>query len=152
MLFDLHGQQTVPVYDFAGLEPILHQQNDTCYVVNFWATWCKPCVEELPAFEELQETFKNEKLKVLLVSLDFIKYYDTQLLPFIADRKLKSEVVLLNDPRSNTWIDKVSPDWSGAIPATIIYRGEMRQFYERSFTFEELESEVNAFLKSSSGF
>jgi len=143
-----NAQKPVPVYDFDGFEPFLHQQNDTTYVINFWATWCKPCVKELPAFEELNEKFKDQKVKVILVSLDFIKHYDTQLLPFIKDRQLKSKVMLLNDPKSNRWIDKVSPEWSGAIPATVIYKREMREFFERSFTFSELEVEVNQFLKS----
>lgn len=137
----------VPVVDFNGLEPYLHKQDDTTYVVNFWATWCAPCVKELPAFEKLNEAYGSEKVKVLLVSLDFIKHYDTKLLPFISDRNLKSDVILLNDPRSNQWIDKVSPDWSGAIPATVIYRGKKRTFYEQSFTYESLEKELKKYLK-----
>jgi thiol-disulfide isomerase/thioredoxin len=137
----------VPVMDFNGFEPYLHKQNDTTYIINFWATWCVPCVKELPAFEELNEKYSNEKVKVLLVSLDFVKHYDTKLLPFIEERKIKSEVILLNDPRSNLWIDKVSPDWSGAIPATLIYKGKKRKFYEQSFSFESLEKELLKYLK-----
>jgi thiol-disulfide isomerase/thioredoxin len=137
----------VPVMDFDGLEPYLHKENDTTYIINFWATWCAPCVKELPAFEELNEKYRNEKVKVLLVSLDFIKHYDTKLIPFIQERNIKSEVILLNDPRSYLWIDKVSPDWSGAIPATLIYRGNKRKFYEQSFTYESLEMELLKLIK-----
>ncbi|MDD2631316.1 MAG: TlpA disulfide reductase family protein [Bacteroidales bacterium] len=137
----------VPVYDFESLQPLLQKQNDTTYVINFWATWCKPCVAELPAFEELSSKYQSQKVKVLLVSLDFIKNYHTRLLPFINDNKIQPEVVLLNDPRSNQWIDRVSPQWSGAIPATLIYRNTQRMFYERSFTLEELEEEVQKFIK-----
>jgi len=140
------AQKPVPVYDFDGFEPYLQRDNDTTYIVNFWATWCKPCIKELPAFEKLNEDYGSGKVKVLLVSLDFIKHYDTKLIPFIRDRELKSDVLLLNDPRSNRWINRVSPEWSGAIPATVIYRGSKRGFYERSFTFEELEKEVKKFL------
>jgi thiol-disulfide isomerase/thioredoxin len=140
-----HGQ--VPVYDFEGLQPLLQKQNDTTYVINFWATWCKPCVAELPVFEALNSKFQGQKVKVLLVSLDFIKNYHTRLLPFINDKKMHAEVVLLNDPRSNQWIDRVSPQWSGAIPATLIYRNNQRMFYERSFTDAELEAEVKKFIK-----
>ena len=137
----------VPVYDFESLQPLLQKQNDTTYVINFWATWCKPCVAELPVFEELSSKYQTQKVKVLLVSLDFIKNYHTRLLPFINDKKIQSEVVLLNDPRSNQWIDRVSPQWSGAIPATLIYRNNQRVFYERSFTLEQLEEEVQKFIK-----
>lgn len=142
-----YAQEPVPVYDFDGFEPYLQRDNDTTYVVNFWATWCKPCIEELPAFEKLNEKYGNRKVKVLLVSLDFIKHYDTKLIPFIRDRELQSDVLLLNDPRSNRWINRVSTEWSGAIPATVIYRGNERGFYEQSFTFEELEEEVKKFVE-----
>ncbi len=137
----------VPVYNFEGLQPLLQKGNDTTYVVNFWATWCKPCVAELPAFEALNQKYRDEKVKVLLVSLDFIKNYQSHLLPFITDKNLQSQVVLLNDPRSHEWIDKVSPQWSGAIPATLIYRNDQRTFYERSFTLDQLEAEVQKFIK-----
>ncbi len=132
----------VPVVDFEGFQPYLQKNTDTTYVVNFWATWCKPCVKELPAFEKLNRVYGDRKVKVLLVSLDFIKYYDTKLIPFINEKNLESDILLLNDPRSNRWIDKVSPKWSGAIPATVIYRGDKRSFYEKSFTYEELENEL----------
>lgn len=139
----------VPVVDFEGFQPYLKKTTDTVYVVNFWATWCKPCVKELPAFEKLNREYRNEKVKVLLVSLDFIKHYDSKLIPFIKKNNLQSEVILLNDPRSNRWIDKVSPEWSGAIPATVIYRGDMRGFYGQSFTYEELENELKKYINTS---
>jgi thiol-disulfide isomerase/thioredoxin len=148
IVLQLSAQQNVPVYTFNELEPLLHLKNDTTYVVNFWATWCKPCVKELPAFEKLNEKYTNQKVKVVLVSLDFVKNYDSRLLPFIEENKIQSEVVLLNDPKSNVWIDKVSPLWSGAIPATLIYNSSKRQFFEQSFSFKMLENDVKQFLLS----
>lgn len=136
---------SVDSYNFLGLEPYLKKNNDTTYVVNFWATWCVPCVEELPNFEKLNAEYKDKKVKVLLVSIDFPKMAKTKLLPFVQKHNLKSEVVLLNDPDANTWINKVDSTWSGAIPATVIYKGDKRRFYEKSFSFEELENEVKQF-------
>lgn len=133
---------TVKAYDYEGLQYFLNRKNDTTYVVNFWATWCQPCVKELPAFEQLNENFKKQKVKVLLVSLDMAKMAETKLLPFIKDKKLKSKVIMMRDPDANSWIGKVSGDWSGAIPATLIYNKKARKFYERSFTASELEKEL----------
>lgn len=138
------GGVSVKSYDFDKLEYFLNKKNDTTYVVNFWATWCVPCVEELPYFEKLNAEYKDKKVKVLLVSLDMPKMIESRLLPFIEEKKLQSDVVLLRDPDANSWIGKVSPDWSGAIPATIIYKNDERKFYEQSFTYEELEKEVKA--------
>lgn len=139
------GDVKVKSYTFSGLEHFLKKNNDTTYVVNFWATWCQPCVEELPSFEKINATKSSEKVKVLLVSIDFPKMVESKLLPYISEHKLKSEVLLLNDPDANSWIPKVDSSWSGAIPATVIYKGNNRRFFEKSFTFGELEKEINSF-------
>ena len=136
----------VNVFDFDRLEPYLNQKNDTLYVINFWATWCVPCIKELPHFEKLNQKYKGEKFKTILVSLDFPKMIESRLFPFIQKNKLQAEVVLLNDPDANSWIEKVAKEWTGAIPATIIYKNEKRTFYEQSFTEEELETEIKLHL------
>jgi len=137
-----NGKTAVKAYEWDGLNYYLSQKNDTTYVVNFWATWCVPCVQELPNFEKLNAKYKGDKVKVILVSLDMPKMAESRLLPFIEKKKLQSKVILMRDPDQNTWLPKVNPDWSGAIPATVIYNKGKRKFYERSFTFEELENEL----------
>lgn len=136
---------TVKAYDYAGLKYFLNQKNDTTYVVNFWATWCEPCVEELPYFEELNKKYKSNMVKVVLVSLDMKKSIVSKLLPFMIRQRLKSDVILLQDPDANSWITKVDSTWSGALPATLIYNKDQREFYEKSFTYDELEKEVSNF-------
>ncbi|WP_370480221.1 TlpA disulfide reductase family protein [Tamlana flava] len=134
------------VYDFNGFEKFLKRKDGKTYVLNFWATWCAPCVKELPYFERLNAEFKDDGVEVILVSLDFPHLYENKLKPFIKERNLKSKVVALDDPDMNTWIPKVSEGWTGAIPATIIYKNDNRKFYEQSFDFEELKTELNQFL------
>ncbi len=133
-----------PVYmSYGEFEPHLLHSNDTTYVVNFWATWCKPCVEELPFFEKLITATANpngasKPIKVLLVSMDFPKDIMKKLIPFVAQRKLERHVVALGDLDYNAWIDKVSTEWDGAIPFTLVYNkngrmvklGEMADYEE----------------------
>ncbi|WP_046743557.1 TlpA disulfide reductase family protein [Kordia zhangzhouensis] len=133
----------VPILNFEQFEKYLHLDDEYIHVVNFWATWCAPCVKELPYFEAVNQEYKDKNVKVLLVSLDFnLKKLDA----FLAKNELKSEKVLLDDPDQNSWIPKVSPEWSGAIPATVIYKKGKRKFYEHSFTKAELESELRHFI------
>jgi thiol-disulfide isomerase/thioredoxin len=129
----------IEVVDYNGLESYLNQKDGKTYVMNFWATWCKPCIKELPYFEQLGEAYKDKDVEVLLVSLDFPEQLEKGLKAFVAKKKLKSHVILLDDPDANGWIPKVDQSWSGAIPATIIYNNDKRSFYERSFTYQELE-------------
>jgi thiol-disulfide isomerase/thioredoxin len=138
----------IPVYEnYSAIEPLFRKQTDTTYVINFWATWCKPCIEEMPYFERLHEEFKNQKVQILLVSLDFPKQLESRLLPFVEQRKLKPRVAALTDPDFNNWIDKVSPEWTGAIPATVFYNSKERKFFGEQFAdYEELEAIVKSML------
>ncbi len=138
----------IPVYEnFDDLEAIFNFKNDTTYVINFWATWCKPCIEELPYIEAFQLKNKDKKVRVILCSLDFPNQLESKLIPFIEKKKLASTVVVLLDGKYNDWIDKVSPEWSGAIPATYIYNGAENYFVGTPFqNTGELEGIVNSFL------
>lgn len=56
----------IRVLNFDQLEPYLNFRNDTVYLVNFWATWCAPCVAELPAIKAVEKKYSDKKFKVLL--------------------------------------------------------------------------------------
>lgn len=134
------------IYDYDGLKPLLSKNDGKVHVINFWATWCAPCVKELPYFEQLGSKYKDKNVEVLLVSLDFPHQYESKLKPFIKERDLKSKVVVLDDPDSNRWIPQINQDWSGSIPATIIINDEKSSFYEQSFNYGELEEALKKFL------
>jgi len=143
---DTSSDLDLKIYDYDGLEPLINKTEDKVYVVNFWATWCAPCVKELPYFETVNEKYKDDNVEVLLVSLDFPRNYDSKLKPFIKKHNLQSEVVAFDDVDQNRWIPAINEKWTGALPATIIYNNDKRQFYERSFTLEELETELQQFI------
>ena len=134
----------IEVFNFDQLESFLSSNTDKTLVVNFWATWCKPCIKELPYFEAIQTKYKSD-VRVILVSLDFSDKLESQLIPFVTENAIQSQVVLLDDPYENEWIPKVDSTWSGAIPATLILNDNKRIFYEKSFTQEELEDELLKF-------
>ena len=136
----------ITVYEkFDDFEKAVIKANDTVYVINFWATWCAPCIKELPYFEQLHQ--ENKKVKVLLVSLDSQKDLEKKLIPFIERKKITTEVILLSDKDYNAWLSKIDKDWSGAIPATLLLEGKKHLFAEREFeNFTELNDYVNSFI------
>jgi len=139
--------QEFKVYNgFESFEPLLNQQNDKIYVLNFWATWCGPCVKEMPAFNQLYENYHDKNVEIILVSMDFGKNLQNRIAEFKKRHHIKSKIIILDDPDSNTWINKVNPEWSGAIPATLIYSKNKREFYEHEFEYIELEKELMNFL------
>jgi thiol-disulfide isomerase/thioredoxin len=127
--------------EFAQLEKDYFDVRDgKVHLINFWATWCKPCVKELPYIDALTEKYGDD-IKVTLVSLDFPRMIETKLIPFLDKHQLKSEVVLLEDGKVNEWIDMVDPNWSGAIPATVLFKDGIKHFYETEFhSAEEVEA------------
>ncbi|KGL62883.1 TlpA disulfide reductase family protein [Polaribacter sp. Hel1_85] len=137
---------SVKSYTYNELKPLLEKNDDKTYVINFWATWCAPCVKELPAFEKLKQEYATKNVEVILVSLDFPKQVDKRLIPFINKKELKSKVVLLDDVNEDVWIKAIDSTWSGAIPATLIYSSKGRKFYEQSFDYEKLEIELKSLL------
>jgi len=139
----VNEENKIQVVNYDQLEPYLQKNNDTIYLVNFWATWCAPCLKELPAIKVVEEKYAVEKFKVLLVSLDFSKDLESRLKPFIKSKNITSDVFLLNDPDQNRWIDKVDSNWSGEIPFTLIYGKSFRESFSQAFTFEELDSIIN---------
>lgn len=142
--------QNVSVIKITDLEKRIRNNSDTTYIVNFWATWCVPCVKELPDFDSINTTYINKKVKVLLVSLDFKEDLKIKLLPFISTKKIRSEVVLLDELNANYFIPKISDEWSGAIPATLIINNQkkLNRFFEKKLNYEFLKTEIeNSLMK-----
>ena len=139
--------QEVEVIKYDQLEKIIQSPSKSVKVINFWATWCAPCVKELPAFEKLSDKFGN-KVDVILVSMDFPNQLETKLKPFIKRKGIQSTVKLLNETDFNAFIDKVDRRWSGAIPATLILddSSDKRMFIEKSLKEEELFNYIEQYL------
>ena len=135
-----------PIYDFDGMASLLSKKNDSTYIVNFWATWCKPCIEELPNFERTFAEQKDKKVALILVSLDMPSMWEKRLVPFVEKNDLQGEVVILDDPKMNEWIPKVNQNWGGGIPATLIYNRSKRSFFEQALTYEQLNKELDKFI------
>lgn len=138
------AQHPVVYEKFADFEKNVIKNDENLYVINFWATWCAPCIKELPYFEQLHQ--QNKNVKVILVSLDSRKDLEKKLIPFIQKKKLTAEVILLSDKDYNSWLDKIDKSWSGSIPATLIIKGNQKLFAERDFeSYTELNDYINSF-------
>ena len=141
--------QKPAVYKIDDLLKRIHNKSDTIYIVNFWATWCKPCVQELPDFESFYSLNRSGLIKIILVSLDFKEDLDKKLVPFLDKNKYSSEVVLLDEINGDYFINKIHPSWSGAIPATYITTKNKKKegIFEKKMDLALLNEAVNGFLK-----
>lgn len=138
--------QDIRVLNYKELNQYIEKDlKEDIIVVNFWATWCKPCVQELPVFEKINKEYKDKQLKVLLVSLDFSDEIEKRLIPFLNKRKIESTVLLLDDPDTDTWINKVDKNWEGDIPYTMVIHKQENIIKRHSgeITYTELVNLIN---------
>ncbi len=122
-------------------------ESKTPLIVNFWATFCIPCLEEIPYFEESVKRHRKDSLKLLLVSLDLKDDYN-KIRPFAAKRKFTSKIVWLSETNADYFCPKIDSAWSGALPATLFVNNKTgyRKFYEEKIQEDKFEKEITAIL------
>jgi thiol-disulfide isomerase/thioredoxin len=138
------------VIKYEDYEKMLDRKDNVLYVVNFWATWCGPCVEELPDFMKAKAAMaENKNFRMILVSLDNKRELDAEVLPFLKQKNITADVYLLDEyKRMNYWMPKVNKSWSGSIPATAFYlNGKQLKFVEKMIHYEELMVFIKQYIK-----
>ncbi len=130
------------------LEKILKAPDNKLYIVNFWATWCAPCVSELPGFEKVAKEYDPGKVSFIMISLDFPSQYEKQLIPFLKKHKITLDVRAMTDLDYNAWIDKVDPSWQGNIPATLVFNNSkgIHHFQPGEVDESGLRNMINKYL------
>lgn len=128
-----------------GFQKMLETPKEKIQIINFWATWCAPCIEELPVFERLLANYGDE-VEVTLISLDDVDKLDTKVNPFLTKENIQATVYLLDDPYAAEWIPMVDAHWDGAIPVTLIKSSTKSRFYNQEFTYGELEKALKTFM------
>ena len=120
----------------------------TPLIINFWATFCKPCVEEIPYFQEAIKKNKKDSIRLLLVSLDLQNFYPTKIKSFAVKRKFTAPIFWLDEYNADYFCPKVDSAWSGAIPASLFINNKTgyRKFFEEQLSKEKLEKEIKAIL------
>lgn len=140
-------QSTLQYSSFADLQSSLLKDNENVIVLNFWATWCKPCVAELPDFEKIYSELKEKNVQVILANLDLHSKTETAVPEFIQKKNIQSTVVHITDQDPNDWVSKVDAQWTGSIPATVIYnRGKKVWFFEGQTDYETLKSIIIKYI------
>jgi thiol-disulfide isomerase/thioredoxin len=136
--------QNIPALKMADVAQRINQPNDTTYIINFWATFCKPCVEEMPGLLKVAEKYKTQKVKLLLVSLDLSSYYPKRIAAFVTKNKWKASIAWLNETNADYFCPMIDSSWSGAIPATVVVNAkrEYKKFWEGEVSEVELTEAI----------
>lgn len=141
---------TIPVMTYPEFQAkYFDVQGDSTLIVNFWASWCKPCRLEMPYFEQLRQEFKGEKVKIILVTIDIPEHVEAKAKPFLILNEIAVETIAVQDKVSAMkWIPLICPDWAGTIPLTLVMNKDDGTYFETSFVnYEQLKKAVLPYLK-----
>jgi thiol-disulfide isomerase/thioredoxin len=132
--------QKVGIIDYNSFEKILEAPSDSAKIINFWATWCDPCVKELPYFVNEQSQWHGQPVKFIFVSLDFPSQVE-KVKQKALSLKLPGSIFQLEE-KGSEWIDKLDKNWSGAIPYTILIlpNGKRIEQYDAFNSLSQLDS------------
>ena len=114
------------------------------YVVSFWATFCKPCIGEIPYLQSISRKYNSQHVNLLLVSLDLPSYYPRKIKKFVKENNFTAPVAWLNETDADHFCPVIDKSWSGAMPATLFVNAGTgyRKFVESSMTEEQFEKEL----------
>ena len=152
LIFLTSHSQKVAVWKLSDLKTAINDAKQPT-IINFWATFCKPCIAELPHFQELANRYSSQGVKLIMVSLDLKEAYPQKVSVFAQKLKLTSPVVFLDESNADLFCPAVDSSWSGAIPASLFINPSTgyRKFYEEELSKEKLEAEIKALLKAKEG-
>ena len=148
LLLNVASAQDIPRWNLQTIkDSIAGIQQPT--IINFWATWCKPCIEELPDFQEMAKKYESEGVRLILVSLDMMDHYPGKIRQFAKKHKITAPIVFLDETDADVFCPAVDPSWSGSIPATLFLNNKTgyRKFLEEQLSKDELEREIGAMLE-----
>jgi thiol-disulfide isomerase/thioredoxin len=138
------GNLEIPVVDEVWIQNKIENRNGKILFVNFWATWCIPCVEEFPDLVKIYNEYKNSNFEFLSISVDLPSEIETKVKPFLEEQSADFSVVVIKEKSSEEVINLINPEWNGAVPATVIYdeTGTMQEFIAEVKNFDAFHSSI----------
>jgi thiol-disulfide isomerase/thioredoxin len=124
------------------------QKCDHPLIVSFWATFCSPCVKEIPYFQSTVARHKDKDVELLLVSLDLPDYYPRRIAAFAQKANIVASLAWLNETDADYFCPRIDKNWSGGIPASLFVNNQThyRHFFDRQLTDRQVDQEIKLLL------
>lgn len=125
------------------------EKSDHPVIISFWATWCLPCIHEIPYFQQTVKKYQDKKVELILVSLDFKESFPRAIETFVKKNQYTASFFWLDETNADQFCPRIDPKWDGSIPATLFVNNKTnyRKFYDRQLTPLQVEAEIKAQVK-----
>jgi thiol-disulfide isomerase/thioredoxin len=139
---------TVKTIDIEGIRQLIRERKGKSLLLNVWATWCKPCVDEFPDLVKIRRSFADSLVDVIAVSVDYPDEIESKILPFLASQNAVFPLYVSTVKKEEELMDALDPSWTGGIPATFVYdqQGRRRAFLFGQKNFEVFKAEIDSTL------
>jgi thiol-disulfide isomerase/thioredoxin len=147
--FAVHGiGQAVKKLKIEELESYI-KTSDHPVVLSFWATWCAPCIHEIPWLQAAIEKQRDQKVEYVLVSLDFPDAYPKKIAGFAKQMNFTATLFWLDETNADHFCPKIDEKWSGGIPANLFINNKTgyRKFIGRQLTDRQAIVETELLVK-----
>ncbi len=140
--------QEIPKWKLTDLQAAMKNAEKPT-IFNFWATFCKPCIEEMPYFQELVKKYDSAGVQLILVNLDVQQAYPAKIKKFATKQNITAPIVFLDETNADLFCPAVDSSWSGAIPASLFVNNKTgyRKFFEEQLSKPQLEKEILLLIK-----
>lgn len=147
-VFSSYSQEVKTISSTDEYQQVLDSFKDKVILVNFWATWCLPCVKEFPELVKLQKNYKDNDFVLLFISLDDKGDIETKIIPFLKKQGVDFTSFFGNFSNPESIMNYVDKSWHGEIPYTGLYnkKGILSKALIGSKTYEQFETEVKKLL------
>ena len=140
--------QQIPKWKITDVENLMNAKDGKILVLNFWATFCKPCVAEIPFFIQVTDKYKSEQVQLYLISVDLPSAYPKKISSFAKQKNFNSNIAWLQETDADYFCPRIDSSWSGSIPAMLILNTKTgyRKFFEGEIKAELFEKELKKAL------
>ena len=130
-----------------GLKSLLEQQQGQVLIVNLWATWCAPCIREIPELMELELELASQGVRLIAVNMDDPADHE-RVREFVTGHFSDLHTYQRSDFDMDTLVSVVDPAWNEILPTTYLVdrKGVVAVKIQGRKTPEEFRSEINALL------
>jgi len=136
----------VKAVDADQIKALIAEQQGKVVVLNFWATWCPPCIKEFPDLIKLYDTYESKGLQVIAVSMNEPEEVE-EIAEFMGEHKPRFPVYRAASTEEEFYAD-FDEKWWGEMPMTMVYdkAGNVVKMHKKPLTYEEFERDVKALI------